>query len=109
MGAEVCQLCSIGSPACRLKGKGDLRVAYIKRAKKRLMMDERGVIDIKRDLAKKGKRVFAILVVENTYDFCDQSAVRIQRHASYVLFNTVVVELHYDSLSKVYCNSTLSE
>ena len=88
MGAEVCQLCSIGSPACRLKGKGDLRVAYIKRAKKRLMMDERGVIDIERDFAKKGKRVFAILVVENPYVFCDQTAERIQRQASYVRFNT---------------------
>ena len=79
---------SIGFSNRRLKWKGDLRIAHIERVEKRLMMDECSVIDIERDLADQGKRVFAILVVEDPYISRDQTAKRIQCQASNVSFNT---------------------
>ena len=91
MGAEVGELRFIGFSIRRLERKGDLRIAYIKRVEKRLMMDERSVIDIERDLANQGKRVFAILIIEDPYVSCDQTAKRIEREASDVSFDTAFV------------------
>ena len=91
MGAEICELRFIGFPSRRLEWEGDLRVAHIKRVEKRLMMDERSVIDIERDFANQGERVFAILVVEDSYIFCDQTTERIQREASDVSFYSAFV------------------
>ena len=42
------------------------------------MMDERSVIDIKRDFANQGQRVFAILIIEDAHIPRDQTAERIQ-------------------------------
>jgi hypothetical protein len=43
------------------------------------MMDERGVIDIERNLTDQGQRVFTVSVIENSYVFRDQTAERIER------------------------------
>ena len=48
-----------------------MRVAHIEGIEKRLMMDERGVIDVERNFADPGECIFALLVVENAHILCD--------------------------------------
>ena len=91
MRAEVGELRLIGFSFSCLKWKGDLRIAHIKGVEKRLMMDERSVIDIERNFANHSKRVFVILVVEDPDVSCDQTAKRVQRQASDVSFDTAFV------------------
>ena len=62
-----------------LDWKRDVGVAHVQRVEKRFMMDEGGVINIKRHLGDQGQRVFANSVIENPYVFRDQPAKRVQR------------------------------
>ena len=78
MGAEVVELRLVGFPIGRSKWKRDLRVTNIERVEKTFMMDERSVIDIERDFANHGQRVFAVFVIEDAYILCDEAAERIQ-------------------------------
>ena len=91
MSAEVGELRFIGFSIRQLEWKGDLRIAHIKRIEKRLMMDERSVIDIEQDFANQGQCVFAILIIENPHISCDKTAKRIQRQSSYVSFDAAFV------------------
>ena len=78
MGAEIIKLRFVGFSIGGLEWKGDLRIAYIERVEKWLMMDERSVIDIERDFVDQGERVFAVLVIEDAHIPRDQAAERIQ-------------------------------
>ena len=91
MGAKVDEVRFIGFSIRRLEWEGDLGIADIHCVEKRLMMDKRRVIDIERDFANQGKRVFVIFVVEDPYIFCDQATKRVQRQAPYVSFDTAFV------------------
>src|SRR5205807_10293579 len=96
MGAQVGQRSSVALFIRRLEWKNDLRIPHVECVEKRLMMDERSVIDIERDLADPGKRVLAILVIKNPDIFCDETAKRIQRQAPDVGFDSVLAQfLHY--------------
>ena len=78
MGAEIIKLRLVGFSIGGLEWKSDLRIAHIERVEKWLMMDERSVIDIERDFANQGQRVFAILIIEDAHVPRDQAAERIQ-------------------------------
>ena len=54
-------------------------------------MDQRSVIDIERDLAKQGERVFAILIIENPNIPCYQTTKGIQRQSPYNGFDAAFV------------------
>ena len=79
MRAKVSQLRATSFSFGSLDWKCDLCVAHIERIKKRFVMDERCVINIERDFADQGQRVFAISVIENPYVFRDQTAEGVQR------------------------------
>ena len=78
MGVEIIELGIIDFSLCASQGQGDLRVAHIERVEKWLMMDERGIIDIQRDFADQGERLFTVLVIKDAHIPCDQAAERVQ-------------------------------
>ena len=60
----------------------EIAVANVERVEERLVMEERRVIDIKRDLAHYRERSFALLVVINADVTRDQTAEGIEREPS---------------------------
>ena len=96
MGAQIGQRSSVAFFIRRLEWKNNLRIPHVECVEKWLMMDERRVIDIERDLANQSQNVLVILVIKNPYIFCDETAKRIQRQAPDVGFDSVLAQfLHY--------------
>src|SRR5262249_50445802 len=76
---------------------------------KRLMMDERGVIDIERDFADQGQSVLAILVIKNPYIFCDQTTKGVQRQTPDAGFDSVFAQFLHYAVAPLTAKSSLGE
>ena len=109
MGAQVGQRSSVALFIRRLEWKNDLRIPHVECVEKRLMMDERSVIDIERDLADQGQNVLAILVIKNPYIFCDETAKRVQRQAPDVGFDSVLAQFLHYPVAPLTAKSSLGE
>ena len=109
MGAQVGEHGSVAFFIRRLKWKNDLRIPHVECVEKRLMMDERSVIDIERDLADQGQCVLAILVIKNPHVFRDETAKRVQRQAPDVGFDSALVQFLHYSVAPLAAKSSLGE
>ena len=79
MCAKIGQLRPTGFSLGSLERKRNLRITHIQRVEKRFIVEKRGVIDVEGDFADQGQSIFAVLVIENPYVFCDQTTKRVQR------------------------------
>jgi hypothetical protein len=109
VGAQVGELGSIGFLIRCLEWKNDLRIAHIECVEERLMMDERSVIDIERDLADQGQCVLAILVIKNPHIFCDETTKRVQRQTPDAGFDSVLAQFLYYAVAPLTAKSSLGE
>src|SRR5947208_15707900 len=78
MRAQIIELRTIDRSLGIFERQRDLRVLNVECIQKWLMMDERRVINIQRDLTDTGERLLAIFVIEDSHILGDQAAERIQ-------------------------------
>src|SRR5204863_6207975 len=109
MGAQVGQRSSIAFFIRRLERKDDLRIAYIKSVEKRLMMHERCVINVERDLADQGQNVVAIFIIKNAYIFCDETTKRVQCQPPDVGFDSMFAQFLHHPVAPLTAKSSLGE
>ena len=109
MGAEIIQLRFVDLSRGALEWQRDLRVAHVEGVKKWLMMDERGVIDVERDFADEGERVFAILVIEDAHVLGDQAAERIERQPADGRFDAALVQFFDDAVTPLPAKALLGQ
>ena len=96
MGSQVGEHGSVVFFLRRLKWKNDLRITHVEGIEKRLMMDQRSVVDIERDLADQGQSVLAILVIENPYIFCHETTKWVERQTPDAGLDSMLAQfLHY--------------
>ena len=72
-------------------------------------MEERGVIDVQRDLADDGERVLAILEIENPDVLRDQAANRIERQPAHRCFDAPLVQFFDDALTPLPSEPALGQ
>ena len=95
--AKVFELRVVDLSLSALKRQAYLCVAHVERVEKRLMMEQRRIIDVERDLADERKRVLALLVIENSYVLRNQAAERVERQSPDGGFHAALAQFFGDA------------
>ena len=112
---EIDMRTELGDPRVRRRGSREpgrnrqLCAADIERIQERLMMEERGVIDIQRDLADDREGVLAILEIENPDVLGDQAADRIERQPAHRGFDAPLVKFFDDAVTPLPAEPALRQ
>ena len=86
-----------------------LRAPNIEGVEEGLVVQERGVINIERDLADDGERVLAVLEVEDPHVLRDQAAHRVERQPADRCFDSAFVQFFNDAVAPLAAKAALRE